>query len=239
MMEGIMFLCFPSVHMTADLSHPWECNISKTPGKIFFKFDRNVHLDVQILEIKGHCGGCYGWKHSKALWQNVMFCQNTYPAIIQHHNSGQGCDHISHLSGPELFKPIVGAHLEVGCSVMHGWNVLNFCCFLVQPPKCVSHVCKLFPFISSGVIHSHELMAGGVPAPLFIWRLSPCLSLQLCVPWRVWMEEYAARGSTACARLASPGGSASFHSSRRSKRRQHEATSSPSTPYLWSQTAWN
>lgn len=28
-----MFLCFPSVHMTADLSHPWECNISKTPGK--------------------------------------------------------------------------------------------------------------------------------------------------------------------------------------------------------------
>lgn len=185
-MEAIMFLSFPSVHMTADLPHPWECNISKTPGKIFFTFDRNVHLDVQILVMEGHCGGGYGWKHSKTLWQNVMFCQNTYPAIIQHHNSGEGCDHSSYLSGTELFKLIVGAHLEVGSSVMHGWNVSNFCCFLVRTPKCVSHVFKLFPFISSGVIHSYELMAGGVPAPSLYDNSPPCLSLCSCVSLDVY-----------------------------------------------------
>lgn len=118
-----------------------------------------------------------------------------------------------------------------------GWfSWATFLTFLFVSLKCL------------GVIHSCELLTDGslwqsLPHPC----LSPSLplsfslsfSLQLCVPWRAWMEEYAARGNTACARRASPGGSASFPSTRHSKPRQREATSSPSTPYLWSQTASN
>lgn len=91
------------------------------------------------------------------------------------------------------------------------------------------------------------LMFVSFSSPSHLWTvdlsLSPpdssplSLPLQLCVPWRVWMEEYAARGSTASARLASPVASASFHSSRHSKHRRREATSSPSTQCLWSQTS--
>lgn len=66
-----------------------------------------------------------------------------------------------------------------------------------------------------------------------------CLCLQLSVLWHVWMEEFASPGSTATARPASPGDSASFRSRRRSRPRLPGATSSPSTQYLWSQTAWN